>query len=164
MRFLGRAPRSQLPNSTQRNVKHLDLVKVCQEKQTKVANKKGNMSRDSFHLGDRVRLQDQKSRRWDLLGNIKEEREADKGRRYIQIALDSGSTTIRHKSHLRHYTSVSERAAEVRVKFAEAVHCSDGTTAAIRDRGESGHTRLSKLKLARQRKRDCYPAPSASQS
>ena len=63
MRFLGRAPRSQHQNSTQRNIKHLDLVKVRQQKQTVIANSKGNMSLDSFHVGDKVRLQDQKSRR-----------------------------------------------------------------------------------------------------
>ena len=163
MRFLGKAPRSQLQNSTQRNIKHLDLVKVCQEKQTKIANRKGNISRDSFHLGDKVRLQDQRSRKWNLLGSIQEEREANDGKKvsYV-IALDSGGTTIRHKSHMRHFTAVSERATDVKVNFADTVTFSDGNTAALRDKGESTHTRLSKLKLRRQRKRNSYPAPSAT--
>ena len=149
MRFLGRAPRSQLPNSTQRNIKHLNLVKVRQQKQTKIANRKGNMSRDSFPIGDRVRLQDQRSHKWNLIGSILEEREADDGKKVsFVISLDKGGTTIRHKSHMRHFSAVSERATEIRVKFADTITFSDGNTGTLRDKGDSTHTRLSKLKLS----------------
>ena len=56
MRFFGRAPSSRLPNSIERNVSHLDLVKERQRKQTVVAQRKGNISRDQFSVGNRVRI------------------------------------------------------------------------------------------------------------
>ena len=101
-----------------RNVEHLDLVKVRQQKQTSVALKKGNMSRDVFNMGDKVRLQDQKTKRWDQIGKLEEERLSDDGRKVSYVVqLESGNSTIRHKSHLRHFTSVNERAAEVKVRL-----------------------------------------------
>ena len=113
------------------------------------------MSQDSFHIGDKVRLQDQKTRWWNLLGNVLEEREADDGRRVsFVISLDKGGTTVPHKSHMLHFSTVSERVTETHVKFADTVTFSDGNTCTLRDRGDSTHTRISKLRLRRQRKRD----------
>ena len=52
----------------------------------------------------------------------------------------------------------------MKVKLDPAVKYFDGSTAALRDRGEVGHTRLSKLKLPKERQSDGWPALSQSQS
>ena len=62
MRFLGRAPRSDLPNSQKRSVDRDDLVKSCMEKQIKLAEKKGRQSRDVFKNGNKVLLRCHKKR------------------------------------------------------------------------------------------------------
>ena len=136
-----------------------------QRKQTVIAQKKGNISRDSFAVGDWVRLQDVKTGRWSLIGSIQGERTADDGKKVsFIVSLDKGGTTIRHKVHMRHLTSIEHRVNEVQVRFADNVSCSDGTSCALRDRGLSTHTRVSKLRLRRQRQRDSYPAlPPTSQ-
>ena len=54
MRFLGRAPRSKLPNSQFKNVNRDDLVKTRMQKQIKLAERKGRQSKDQFKEGDKI--------------------------------------------------------------------------------------------------------------
>ena len=79
MRFLGRAPRSKLPNSQIKTVDRDDLVKNRMEKQIKLAEKKGRQSRDQFRKGDKVLLRDPKTKRWVTEGLIVQERNSDNG-------------------------------------------------------------------------------------
>ena len=103
MRFLGRAPRSNLPNPLKRSVDRDDLVKSRMEKQIKLAEKKGRQSRDEFKNGDKVLLRCPKTKRWVQEGLVVQERNSDNGVPVsFVIELDTGHRTIRHKSHMRH--------------------------------------------------------------
>ena len=53
MRFLGRAPRSKLPNSQIKTVDRDDLGKNRMQKQIKLAERKGRESRDHFKEGEK---------------------------------------------------------------------------------------------------------------
>ena len=91
MRFLGRAPRSKLPNSQIKTVDRDDLVKNRMEKQIKLAEKKGRQSRDQFRKGDKVLLRDPKTKCWVTEGLIVQERNSDNGFPVsFVIELDTG--------------------------------------------------------------------------
>ena len=113
MRFLGRAPRSNLPNSQKRSVDRDDLVKTRMEKQIKLAEKKGRQSRDEFKNGDKVLLRCPKTKCWVQEGLVVQERNSDNGFPVsFVIELDTGHRTIRHKSHMRHCVKSDEKISE----------------------------------------------------
>ena len=62
--FLRRAPRTNLPNSMETEVKHSDMITIRHDKQMKIALQKGRTSKDVFKCGDAVRVQDPLSKKW----------------------------------------------------------------------------------------------------
>ena len=120
--------------------------------------KRGNMSRDSFSLNDKVRSQDQHTKKWSQVGIIASKRHSGNGQPVSYLMnLESGGSTIHHKSHIHHFISLSDWASERRVMFDSATGFSDGSRGTLRDRGEVGHTRMSKLRLSEERQIDGWP-------
>ena len=78
-RFFRRGPRTNLPNSINREVEHRSLIKARHQKQEKIAKEKGRTSKDSFEKGDKVVLQDPKTKRWTVHGTVSLKRTADDG-------------------------------------------------------------------------------------
>ena len=90
-RFFLRGIRSGLPNSFKKHLKADDLMKIRAAKQMKAAVKKGKMSADSFSVGDSVRIQDMKSKRWNRSGTIKESRTSNDGQEVsFVIQMENG--------------------------------------------------------------------------
>ena len=117
-RYFLRGIRSGLPNSFKKNLKAEDLMKIRASKQMKAALKKGKMSSDSFEVGDSIRVQDMRSKKWNRSGVIKEARVSDDGQEVsFIIEMENGRETIRHRSHLRHNVKSSEKVEETKVKF-----------------------------------------------
>ena len=134
MRFLGRAPRSNLPNSMKRHVDREDLVKNRLRKQQLLAERKGRQSRDEFKKGDRVVVRDPTNRRWCLEGTVVDERKGDDGTpTSFIIKFDNGKSTIRHKSHMRFAIekNAGESKVHTKVSWAESVEFSDGETVSL---------------------------------
>ena len=73
-RFFGRSPRSCLPNSLNRFVDHCKLIESRKAKQIELAEKKGRSVPNNFLPGDRIVIQDNFTKRWDLHGMISEAR------------------------------------------------------------------------------------------
>ena len=92
------------------------------------------------------------------MGIIARERLSDNGKpvSYV-INLESSGSTIHHKSHIPYFVFLSDRASEIRVMFDTATGFSDGSWGTLRDRGEVGHTRMSKLRLSEERQIDGWP-------
>jgi hypothetical protein len=120
-RFLRRAPRSLIPNSLEREVAHRDFIENRHRQQVKLAEKRGRTSKDCFKVGDRVRLKDPKTLKWDKKGVIKEQRQAPDGRAYsFIVSMDNGRDSVRHKSHIKHHESGNAE-RDARVSFADKV-------------------------------------------
>jgi hypothetical protein len=101
-RFLGRAPRTYLPNSVERFVEHKQLILKRAEKQTKLALKKGRSSSDQFQAGDRVLIQDNLTKRWNKKGTIDSARQAeDDSSQSFVITTEEGRTCVRNKRFLK---------------------------------------------------------------
>ena len=102
-----------LPNSLKREIEHRDLVAKRQSKQEAIAKKKGRASKDEFKTGDRVRVRDPKTGKWDKIGTITEERDMD-GYRNLSfvVEMENGWETICHKAHLWHKTAPPEEYAD----------------------------------------------------
>ena len=127
--------------------------------------KMGNMNRDTFSLKDKVRVQDQQTKKWSQVGIIASERLSDNGQPVSYVVnLESGSSTICHKSNIHHYVSLSKCASERRVIFDTATTFSDGSRGRLHDRGEVGHTRMFKLRLSAERQSDGWPTLNSDQS
>ena len=72
--------------------------------QEKIAAKKGNSSRDSFSVGDRVRIRSHLDGRWDKRGTIVEARSSGTSSppASFVIKTDGGTELVRHKSYLKY--------------------------------------------------------------
>merc|ERR1711954_451153 len=98
--------------------RHEDLMRICSEKQLKLAKKQGRRTSDEFLEGDSVRIQIMRSGRWDKSGVIKEVRRSDDGQDVsFIISLPDGKETICHRSHLRFNINRYTRNSETKVKF-----------------------------------------------
>ena len=102
-RFFGHAPRSYLTNSVERFVDHRALIAERQDKQVKLAHKKGRTSVDKFEVNDLVTIQDNHTKRWTGRGKITEERQAEDGTiQSFLIVTNAGREIIRNKRFLKH--------------------------------------------------------------
>ena len=98
-RFFGRAPRSQLPNSIKRFVDHHRII----------ALKKGRSCPNDFEIGDRCVVQDNLSKRWNILATIKEKRASEDGTfRSFVVEKDDGSELLRNSRFLKHQWKIPE--------------------------------------------------------
>ena len=72
--------------------------------QERIAYHKGNKSRDSFAIGDHVRVKSNLDGRWTTRGTIQEARPSGSSSppASFLILTDSGKEIIRHKSYIKH--------------------------------------------------------------
>ena len=71
--------------------------------QCAIATGRGHFSRDVFRVGDRVCLRDLLARKWDILGNIVKELEADEGSiQSYEFETDMGQNIVQNGSHIHH--------------------------------------------------------------
>ena len=102
-RFFGRAPKSLLPNSLKRFVDHHKLIINRRDKQTQIALKKGRSTPNDYEVGDRCVVQDVISKRWNILGTIKEKRASEDGTfRSFIVEKDDGTEILRNSKFLKH--------------------------------------------------------------
>ena len=75
-----------------------------QNVQERISKRKGNSSRDSFKVGDRVRIKSNTDGRWVTKGVIQEARPSGSSSPPASFVVlsDSGTEFIRHKSYLKH--------------------------------------------------------------
>ena len=106
MKFLGRAPRSKLPNSLIKTVNRDDLVMTRMKKQIKLAERKGRQSKGQFKERDKIILRDPVTRRLTTVGETPSDNILPVS---FVIELQSGHRTIRHKSHMRHSVKSEEK-------------------------------------------------------
>ena len=126
-RFLKRGIRSRLPNSCRKDLESEDLMAIRAKKQRLVAERKGRKSADEFKLGDRVRVQDVATKKWNKSGVVQEAREADDGQSVsFIIKMDNGNESIRHRTHLKHDVTREDRASPIRIRFIEEDAKTDG--------------------------------------
>ena len=80
------------------------LVERRQAVQERIANRKGNKSRDSFGIGDRVRVKSNLDGRWTTRGTVQEARPSGSSSppASFSILTDSGKEILRHKSYMKH--------------------------------------------------------------
>ena len=89
------------------SVKSLRHYKRIQN-QFNIANRRGHFNQDTFSPGNRVRVQDPGTRKWDILGVVTAEiAAADGSSRSYEVETDKGATLIRNATHIKH----SERTA-----------------------------------------------------
>ena len=83
------------------------LVQRRQEVQEKIANKKGNRSRDQFDVGDRVRIKSHLDGRWGTKGVVTEARHSGSTSppASFMVLTDTGAEVLRHKSYLKFDTA-----------------------------------------------------------
>ena len=74
------------------------------EVQEKISKMKGNHSRDSFQVGDKVRIRSHHDGRWGLKGVITEARSSGSSSppASFLILTESGAELLRHKSYIKH--------------------------------------------------------------
>ena len=102
-RFFRRGPRTVLPNSIKREVEHRSLIKARHQKQEKISKNKGRTSKDIFKEGDKVVLQNPKTKRWTEYGTVNLRRTADDGsHQSFEIQLDTGGSALRNKRFMKH--------------------------------------------------------------
>ena len=102
-RFLGRGVRGVLPNSLNRNVDWREQVEARGEKRQSRVDKKGRTvgRKETFEVGEEVRMQNIKTKKWDQKGEIVEVRTAADGTIVsYEINTSSGTTTTRHRRFL----------------------------------------------------------------
>ena len=108
--FFGRRTQGHLLNLFNKECKIIETIQKRIANQFAVGERRGHFNHNTFKVGDRVRVQDLSSRRWSILGKVKNKITADDGSsRSYKIRTDSGQELIRNGSHVRH----SEREAGV---------------------------------------------------
>ena len=103
-KFLSRGVRSYLPNSMRKEIDRRALIQRRMEVQEKIARKKGNQSRDSFEVGDKVRIRSNHDGRWGQKGVIIEARSSGSSSppASFLILTETGAELLRHKSYIKH--------------------------------------------------------------
>ena len=77
--FFGRRTRGHLPNLFDCECQIVKTIQKRIQNQFNLAQKRGHFNNDIFNVGDRVRVQDPASRKWNILGVISSGITADDG-------------------------------------------------------------------------------------
>ena len=78
------------------------MIAKCSEAQQRITDRLGRRSKDDFHVGDQVLVQDMKTMKWSIKGKVMEAREADDGTtRSFIIRTEMGRTTLRNSRHMK---------------------------------------------------------------
>ena len=114
-RFLGRGVRGALPNSLDRSSNWQDDVTTRGETRQRRVTKKGRTvgKKEVYTVGEKVKLQDIKTKRWNAKGTITEVRTAADGT-IVSYGLETsdGSLTTRHRKYIQKIPKVSIARAE----------------------------------------------------
>ena len=108
--MLGRACNGYLPNQINKDLNLLKNYRVRQQEADLYAKSRGRTSRYDYHVGDRVWIQDIKSKLWDTRGTITELRPASDGSspRSFMVEGDLGGTYLRNAKFLCPINEASE--------------------------------------------------------
>ena len=121
-RFHRRSPKTLLPGSMQSVVEHQEMIKKRHDNQVNIAKKKGRSSTEEFIVKDRVVIQDNTDGKWKEIGTIISERKADDlSVQSYEIKMDNGTTKIRNKKFIRHFTKEDDQ-ADRHVQFHSPTH------------------------------------------
>ena len=133
-RFLGRGVRGALPNSLDRSSNWQEQVTARGEVRQKRVDKKGRTvgKKEIFAIGEPVKLQDLKTKKWSADGTIAQVRvSADGTIASYEIETSDGSMTTRHRKYIqkvqnpevsnedRQSTGIADQA---RAKSSTAIH------------------------------------------
>ena len=111
------------------------MIAKRSEAQLKIANRLGRRSKDEFHVGDEVLVQDMKTLKWTIKGKVMEAREADDGTtRSFIIRTEMGRSTLRNARHMK-FQQLSPK----RVTFADS-HEADDSDSPDDDTAAAGGT------------------------
>ena len=134
LHFIGRSPRSCLPNSLTRFVDHNILIESRKSKQIELAQKKGRSAPNNFRPGDKFLIQDVLTKKWNLPGVITESRSSEDGStRSFLIERGDGSTVIRNSRFWKHQWKSSRQYVAWKVPVSDlgdadlAPHVTDET-------------------------------------
>ena len=99
-RFLGRGLRNKLPNSVDRTVNFKDLIRRRRDEREKRVKKEGRTEEKKlvFNINETVRLQDPKSKLWNIRAKIHALRYSETGQIVsYDVLLPNGKLTSRHR-------------------------------------------------------------------
>ena len=100
-RFFGRGIRSGLPNSLDRFIDwREDVRKRGELKEKRFLKKERTVGKLTYDVGEHVRLQDIRTKRWDRVGVVTGIRVADDGKILSYDIEVDGSKTTRHRKYL----------------------------------------------------------------
>ena len=106
--FFGRRTRSHLTNDFNKECKIVETLYKRIQNQFSIANRRGHFNQDTFSPGNRVRVQDPATRKWDILGVVTAKIAASDGSsRSYEVETDKGAVLVRNSTHIKH----SERTA-----------------------------------------------------
>ena len=111
-RFYGRGIRSGIPNSFERFVDwQQDIKRRGEIKEQHYLKKERTVGKQTYEIGETVRLQNIKSKKWDIFGVVKGIRTADDDT-ILSYDIDiDGMITSRHRkymSKIRNFDEVTE--------------------------------------------------------
>ena len=116
-RFLGRGVRGALPNSLNRSTNWQEQVRAHGEARQQRVTKKGRTvgKKEIYVPGEKVKLQDIRSKKWNADGTITEVRTAADGTiASYGIETSDGSLTTRHRKYIPKIPGVSNENMESR--------------------------------------------------
>ena len=93
-------------------------MEIRNRKRQKLTEKRGHRSADLFRIGDLVRLQDPKSKKWSIKGTITEIRHTEDGSQSsFNIKKEKWKDDPPSHRHCHHNISVDDRLEPCRVHF-----------------------------------------------
>ena len=112
-RFYGRGVRSGLPNSLDRFVDwKQDIEKRGEIKERRYLKKERTVGKLTYEMGESVRLQNIKTKKWDIFGVVIGIRTADDGT-ILSYDIDiDGTTTTRHRKYMSKVTNSDNETEE----------------------------------------------------
>ena len=116
-RFLGRGVRGALPNSLNRSSNWQEHIEARGEARQQRVTEKGRTvgKKEAYTPGERVKLQDIKTKKWDAYGTITEVRTTTDGTiASYGIETSNGHMTTRHRKYIQKISGVSNENTESR--------------------------------------------------
>ena len=108
-----------------------------------ISDRLGRRSKDEFHVGDQVLVQDMRTMKWSIKGKVMEAREAGDGTtRSFIIRTEMGRTTLRNARHMK-FQQLSPK----RVTFADN-HEADDSDSPGDDTAAAGRTETDEAAVA----------------
>ena len=101
--FFGRRTRGHLLNLFDHKCQIIKTIQKRLENQFNLTQRRGHFNNDTFGVGDRVRVQDPASRKWNILCVVSNKIAASDGSTWsYEVDTDSGQILVRNGSHMKH--------------------------------------------------------------